>query len=86
MNAYQRQLPLPDLMLRAFAELRTNPTISSYTFEDGTEHRRYPDILTAISKAIDHILDMLCSIIGLDSTAVSDFLDAFPAAALGDSA
>ena len=86
MNAYQRQLPLPDLMLRAFAELRTNPTISSYTFEDGIEHRRYPDILTAISKAINNVLDMLCSIIGLDLMDVWDFLEAFPAAALGDSA
>lgn len=75
MNAYQRQLPLPDLMLVALAELRTNPTISSYTFEDGIVHRRYPDILTAISKAIDYTLTQIAQIIGLNWDAMCEFLD-----------
>jgi hypothetical protein len=75
MNAYQRQLPLCDLMLIAQDELRSNPTISTYTFENGVERRRYiqDNMLTAIRIATDNVLGMTCDVIGIDFDSIRDF-------------
>lgn len=70
MGAYQRQLPLADLLLVAVEELRSNTSISSYTFEGGVERRTYPDIFAAITTAINSAMKTLCDVIGLNIDSV----------------
>lgn len=79
MTTTAHRTPLPDLLAVAMEELRTNPTISTYTFENGAEQRQYRYTYAAITARIraatNAILNMIGTITGLGDS-FTDFLDA----------
>lgn len=52
MSVKNSRRPLVDLMLIAHAELATNPTITTYTFEGGVEKRRLANPLAQLDKSM----------------------------------
>lgn len=54
MNA---QLPIEDLLLVAHRELSANPTIETYTFDNGVEKRRIANPWAALNVAMRGLAD-----------------------------
>lgn len=75
MNAYQRQLPLQELMLVAELELSNNPTITSYTFENGSERRRFANPMQRLQVTLDRMFEQICDLMGIDFKAIAEFVD-----------
>lgn len=66
--------PLAELVDAALAELRTNPTISSYQFINGIEIRGM-SWAEQIQAALDSTLEIICDLIGINFTTIKDAVD-----------
>jgi hypothetical protein len=65
-TAYQRQLPMDELLEVARAELKTNHTITTYVMVNGAERRKLANPLARLQGILYDLTATIGSVIGID--------------------
>lgn len=65
-TAYQRQLPMDELLEVARAELKASDTITTYVMVNGAERRKIANPLARLQRIIDELTTSIASLIGID--------------------